>query len=66
MVLADIAPEKVCSFTGALRDRVYELEIENDCVLSLCIVSEKTFLRYEDVSPFYRNILRDGVNIAIQ
>lgn len=66
MILADIASQEVCSYTGALRDRVFELEIECDCVLSLCVVPQSVFARFKDILPFYKNVQRDGVRIEIQ
>ena len=64
MVLADIDADRVVDYMTALRDNVYKLEIENDCVISLCITPVCTFEKYKNVSPFYRNVLKEGISIA--
>ena len=64
MILADIDTDSVVDYLSRLRDNVYMLEIENDCVISLCITPVCNFERYKKVSPFYRNVLKEGVSIA--
>ncbi len=64
MILADIEPDSVTEYMRKLRDAVYMLEIENDCVISLCITPVSNFEKYKKVSPFYRNVLKEGIAIA--
>ena len=48
MILADIDYGDVNSYTYRLSDRIYRLEIENGCVLSLCTVPQATYDRFKD------------------
>jgi len=64
MILADINTDSVADYMAYLRDSIYMLEIENDCVISLCITPVCNFEKYKNVSPFYRNVLKEGVSIA--
>lgn len=61
MILADIDHGDVNSYTYRLRDRIYRLEIENGCVLSLCTVLQATYDRFKDSLLFYRNVANEGV-----
>ena len=61
MILADIDHGDVNSYTYRLRDRIYRLEIENGCVLSLCTVPQATYDRFKDSLLFYRNVANEGV-----
>lgn len=65
MILADIDNADVNKFTRLIYDRIYELELEQDSVLSLCIVPKDRFNKFKDILPFYRNVDREGVEIAV-
>ena len=64
MVLADIEPSLITDFMEKLRDSIYRLEIDNDCVISLCITPVKRFEKYKSLSPFYRNVWKEGISFA--
>ena len=64
MIIADIETGSVADYMRLLRDKVYMLEIENDCVLSLCITPLYNIEKYKNASPFYRNVLKNGVDIV--
>ncbi len=66
MVLADIADEEVNSYTRNLYERVSHIGLENDIVLSLCLVPNERFNRFKDILPFYRNVDREGVKLAVR
>ena len=61
MILAHIDPALVSGYLVSLRDKVYMLEIENDCVISLSITPVCNFEKYKNVSPFYRNVCNEGI-----
>lgn len=65
MILADIDIADVNDYTRRLREKIFHLEIEHDCVLSLCVASQDNFERFKDILPFYRNVLEEGVKIAV-
>lgn len=65
MILADIADVDVNSFTRQIYEKIFHLELEYDCVLSLCVVPHDRFNKFKSILPFYRNVDREGVKIAI-
>lgn len=65
MILADIDDSDTNTYTRQLYDTLYEFELEHDCVLSLCVVPEDRFNRFKGILPFYRNVDREGVRIAV-
>ena len=65
MILADIDNADINDYTRQIYDKIYELELELDCVLSLCIVPQDRFYKFKDILPFYRNVDREGVKIAV-
>lgn len=65
MILADIDNADINEYTKRLREKIFHLELENDCVLSLCVVSKNNYERFKEVLPFYRNVSEEGVKIAV-
>lgn len=65
MILADIADEDVNSCTRQLYEKIFDFELETDCVVSLCIVPYDRFNKFKSILPFYRNVDREGVKIAV-
>lgn len=64
MIIADVSPEKIFMLSRDLRDLLVETELENDCVISICVTDKKQFEEYRDVLPFYKNVIKEGVKIA--
>ena len=65
MILADIDSAEVNAYTRKIYDLLYETRLDTDCVLSLCIVPKERFHRFKETVPFYRNVEREGVKIAV-
>ncbi len=65
MILADIDDTDINSYTKHLYEKIYHLELEYDCVLSICIVPSDRFNRFKNILPFYRNVDEEGVKIAV-
>ena len=65
MIIADILPEEINQYTSQLRDRIYQFELEADCVISLCVVSKSVFERFKNIVPFYQNVLKEGEPLAV-
>ena len=45
--------------------RIYQLELEADCVISLCVVSKSVFERFKNIVPFYQKVLKEGKTLAV-
>lgn len=65
MILADIDDSDINFCTRQLYEKVFHLELEYDCVLSLCIVPQDRFNKFKGILPFYRNVDKEGVKIAV-
>lgn len=65
MILANIRTDEINLYTKKIREQIYRLEIEHDCVISLCVVPTDNYNRYKNVLPFYANVAKDGVQIAV-
>lgn len=65
MILANINDTDVNVCTRQLYEKIFHLELEHDCVLSLCVVPQDRFNKFKEILPFYRNVDREGVKIAI-
>ena len=65
MIIADILPEEINQYTSKMRDRIYQFELEADCVISLCVVSKSVFERFKNIVPFYQNVLKEGEPLAV-
>ena len=61
MILADIPQEEACDARQKIRDLLPGIGLEFDVLLSLHVTPKKTFYRFLDALPFYRNVLKDGV-----
>lgn len=65
MILVDIGDVDVNFCTRQLYDNIYECNLQTDCVLSLCVVPSARFHRYKTILPFYRNVDREGIKVAV-
>jgi len=65
MILVDINDVDVNLCTRQLYEKIFQYELQNDCVLSLCVVPQDRFHRYKTVLPFYRNVDREGIKVAV-
>ncbi len=64
MIFARIDSHQIGSYLSAVRERIFHLEIENDCVISLSIAPYDVFTRYKNIQPFYKNISEEGMSVA--
>ncbi len=65
MILAHIPPEKCWQYTEALSNEMTDLELFYDTIISVHVVSADVFERYLNVLPFYGNVDREGIRIAV-
>lgn len=65
LVLVDVTPEELRNYADALSDISTEFALEFLKVFSIIDVSYREFSEWKDVSPFYRNVSRDGVMLYV-
>lgn len=65
MIVADIPSDECWSYNKRLIEKNVQLEIDSDIVISTHTVDLTTFNKYRNVLPFYRNVTREGIKIAV-
>ncbi len=65
MILAHITPEQCWQYTNTIAEKMTDLELKYDIVISVHVVSSDVFHRYVNVLPFYGNVNREGIRIAV-
>lgn len=61
LALVDATSEELRNYADALCEISTEFALEFLKVFSIIDISFQEFSEWKDVSPFYRNVLRDGV-----
>lgn len=65
MIVADLKAEDTWKYRKEFAKFTSRLGLENDIVISVIIRDSETLHKYENDLPFYRNILKEGVRIAV-
>ena len=65
LILADIPREQLCKFKSPLIHLSSELGLENDIVITITLKDLETFNKYFNAVPFYQNIKKEGVPVAV-
>ena len=65
MVLADVAVEELTKFKKSFIALTSELGLMYDTVVTVTLKDTYTFNRYLDAVPFYGNVKREGIRIAV-
>lgn len=61
MILVDMDEEELRSYDDLVFDRTYELTLKHGILLSIMTKSEKHFLHWVNVLPFYANVRNEGI-----
>jgi len=61
MVLADIQPEDADKTRDGIHGLLGDVDLEYDVVTCLHIACSAVFHRFVRVTPFYKNVVKDGV-----
>ncbi len=65
MILVDTSKEKLSEYKKAFIMLTSELGLEYDVVVTVTLKDTVTFSRYLDAVPFYGNVEREGIRIAV-
>ena len=65
MIIADINLSEFSKRQESFVDLCSELSLEYDLVVVPTFVSKKNFYRFHNVLPFYQNVEREGIKIAV-
>ncbi|MCQ4638626.1 nucleotidyltransferase domain-containing protein [Anaerovorax odorimutans] len=64
MVIVDLPASKVKEFNRAFSDFSLELDLQYDIVVSLLLQDKATFERWKGSSPFFKNVIKEGVEFV--
>jgi predicted nucleotidyltransferase len=62
-ILADIELEDANAERRKIRDCTGDIDLEYDVVTYLCMGCSAIFHKFADVTPFYKNVMKDGVEL---
>ena len=63
MIIADINADEIRNYEKLLFDYSFEMDLKYEIVLSILIKDKKTFEQWKEL-PFYKNVIREGINYA--
>ncbi len=61
MILTDLAKDELIEYRDKLWDLAYDIELENNVVLSPLVKNIEKYNKRIDVIPFYMNVQKEGV-----
>lgn len=65
MVLANVPREELSRYKKSFIALTSELGLIHDIVITVTLKDTETFNRYIDAVPFYGNVKREGIKIAV-
>lgn len=64
MIIADMSNEEIRSFAKLFSDYSLDIDLKYNIVLSLMLQDKATYDRYKATYPFFKNIEKEGVDLA--
>ena len=61
LIISDLPQEEACSLRKKVRERLADIDLEFDLLISCCYTGKAIFEQFADILPFYANVLREGV-----
>lgn len=65
MVLVDMSKIELQKYRRTVSELANEIDLKYKVLLSVKLQDKETFIKYQNVLPFYRNIIKEGVNVGI-
>ena len=65
LVLADVPREKLAAYKKPFLKSTSDLGLEYDVVVTVTLKDTDTFEKYLDAVPFYQNVRKEGVPLAV-
>lgn len=65
MVLANVPKEDLSKYKKSFISLTSELSLMHDIVITVTLKDTETFNRYIDAVPFYGNVKKEGIKIAV-
>ncbi|MHC9543698.1 MAG: nucleotidyltransferase domain-containing protein [Vulcanimicrobiota bacterium] len=61
MVLVDSDEDQIRELDNLLEDRIFDLSLKYDKILSVIVKNQSHFKKWSDVLPFYTNVENNGI-----
>ena len=61
LIIAHVSQEEASISRGQIRRRLPGIDLEHDITVCLHVTSSETFNRFQNVLPFYQNVLQEGL-----
>ena len=65
LVLADVPREKLAAYKKPFLKATSDLGLEYDIVVTVTLKDTDTFEKYLDAVPFYQNVRKEGIPLAV-
>ena len=65
LVLADVPRDKLAAYKKPFLKSTSDLGLEYDVVVTVTLKDTDTFEKYLDAVPFYQNVRKEGVPLAV-
>ena len=64
VAIVDGEREELQQHLKAIWDKVADISLEYDTVVSPTVIPQKEFENYKDILPYYKNIEKEGIKIS--
>ena len=65
LVLVDVPRDKLAAYKKPFLKATSELGLEYDVVVTVTLKDTDTFEKYLDAVPFYQNVRKEGIPLAV-
>jgi len=66
MVLANVLNKDCWKERAKIRKITGSLDLEHNIFVSMTVIDSATFYKYLNTLPFYKNVLKDGIELSAQ
>jgi predicted nucleotidyltransferase len=63
-ILADVPRDEAIKWRRNIRKRMSGIDLKYDLLVSLHVINSSMFYNHIDVLPFYKNVLREGMELV--
>lgn len=64
IILTDIPEEELYEYFSKISDMTYDIELENDVIVSIILKNIEKFNYWNNTLPFYMNIKKEGILLS--
>lgn len=65
LALVDMSKEDLVKYRRTVSSLANDIDLKYGVLLSIKLQDKETFTRYQNILPFYKNILKEGISINV-